>query len=393
MSTNKTRICDRITIMIPLAAKIRPSDLTGFVGQGHLVGQGKPIRVAIDKKHLFSFVLWGPPGVGKTTLARIYANSLGAEMHELSAVSAGKDDIRKIIGKDSLQESLAPKVLFLDEIHRFNKSQQDFLLPFVESGKLTLIGATTENPSFEVIPALLSRCRVFVLNALSEKEMDEIINRTGIAIDDEARKWLIAMADGDGRQAITMLENTQNLYKKITVENLKKTLQNKFLRYDKAGEEHYNTISAFIKSMRAGDADAAIYYLARMIDAGEDPKFIARRMVIFASEDVGLAVPTALVIANEVFRAVETIGYPECSINLVHGVAYLANCKKDRSAYDALQEALVDVKKLGNLPIPLKVRNAPTKLMKEIGYGKGYEMYDNESLLPVELKDKKYLKR
>ena len=393
MSTNKTRICDRITIMIPLAAKIRPSDLTGFVGQGHLVGQGKPIRIAIDKKHLFSFVLWGPPGVGKTTLARIYANSLGAEMHELSAVSAGKDDIRKIIGKDSLQESLAPKVLFLDEIHRFNKSQQDFLLPFVESGKLTLIGATTENPSFEVIPALLSRCRVFVLNALSEKEMDEIINRTGIAIDDEARKWLIAMADGDGRQAITMLENTQNLYKKITVENLKKTLQNKFLRYDKAGEEHYNTISAFIKSMRAGDADAAIYYLARMIDAGEDPKFIARRMVIFASEDVGLAVPTALVIANEVFRAVETIGYPECSINLVHGVAYLANCKKDRSAYDALQEALVDVKKLGNLPIPLKVRNAPTKLMKEIGYGKGYEMYDNESLLPVELKDKKYLKK
>jgi len=379
--------------MIPLAAKIRPSDLTGFVGQGHLVGQGKPIRIAIDKKHLFSFVLWGPPGVGKTTLARIYANSLGAEMHELSAVSAGKDDIRKIIGKDSLQESLAPKVLFLDEIHRFNKSQQDFLLPFVESGKLTLIGATTENPSFEVIPALLSRCRVFVLNALSEKEMDEIINRTGIAIDDEARKWLIAMADGDGRQAITMLENTQNLYKKITVENLKKTLQNKFLRYDKAGEEHYNTISAFIKSMRAGDSDAAIYYLARMIDAGEDPKFIARRMVIFASEDVGLAVPTALVIANEVFRAVETIGYPECSINLVHGVAYLANCKKDRSAYDALQEALVDVKKLGNLPIPLKVRNAPTKLMKEIGYGKGYEMYDNESLLPVELKDKKYLKK
>ncbi len=379
--------------MIPLAAKIRPSDLTGFVGQNHLVGQGKPIRVAIDKKHLFSFVLWGPPGVGKTTLARIYANSLGAEMHELSAVSAGKDDIRKIIGKDSLQESLAPKVLFLDEIHRFNKSQQDFLLPFVESGKLTLIGATTENPSFEVIPALLSRCRVFVLNALSEKEMDEIINRTGIVIDDEARKWLIAMADGDGRQAITMLENTQNLYKKITVENLKKTLQNKFLRYDKAGEEHYNTISAFIKSMRAGDADAAIYYLARMIDAGEDPKFIARRMVIFASEDVGLAVPTALVIANEVFRAVETIGYPECSINLVHGVAYLANCKKDRSAYDALQEALADVKKLGNLPIPLKVRNAPTKLMKEIGYGKGYEMYGKESLLPEELKGKKYLKK
>lgn len=379
--------------MIPLAAKIRPTTLEGFVGQTHLVGVGKPLRTAIEKRHLFSFILWGPPGVGKTTLARIYANSLGAEMYELSAVSAGKEDIRKIIGKDNIQESLAPKVLFLDEIHRFNKSQQDFLLPFVESGKLTLIGATTENPSFEVIPALLSRCRVFVLNPLSVKEMSEIIDRTKMDLDTKAREWLIAMADGDGRQAITMLENTQNLYKKITIANLKKTLQNKFLRYDKAGEEHYNTISAFIKSMRAGDADAAIYYLARMIDSGEDPKFIARRMVIFASEDIGLAVPTALVVANEVFRAVETIGYPECSINLAHGVVYLANCKKDRRAYDALQEALSDVKKYGNLPIPMKVRNAPTKLMKEIGYGKGYEMYDNESLLPEELKAKKYLKR
>lgn len=376
-----------------MAAKIRPTTLEGFVGQTHLVGVGKPLRTAIEKRHLFSFILWGPPGVGKTTLARIYANSLGAEMYELSAVSAGKEDIRKIIGKDNIQESLAPKVLFLDEIHRFNKSQQDFLLPFVESGKLTLIGATTENPSFEVIPALLSRCRVFVLNPLSVKEMSEIIDRTKMDLDTKAREWLIAMADGDGRQAITMLENTQNLYKKITIANLKKTLQNKFLRYDKAGEEHYNTISAFIKSMRAGDADAAIYYLARMIDSGEDPKFIARRMVIFASEDIGLAVPTALVVANEVFRAVETIGYPECSINLAHGVVYLANCKKDRRAYDALQEALSDVKKYGNLPIPMKVRNAPTKLMKEIGYGKGYEMYDNESLLPEELKAKKYLKR
>ncbi len=379
--------------MIPLAAKIRPADLSGFVGQKHLVGRGKPLRVAIDKKHLFSFLLWGPPGVGKTTLARIYARTLGAEIFELSAVSAGKDDIKKILGTDERQQSLAPKVLFLDEIHRFNKSQQDFLLPYVESGRLTLIGATTENPSFEVIPALLSRCRVFTLTALNEKEMDEIINRTGMGLDDESRRWLIAMSDGDGRQAITMLENTHDLYGKITLENLKKTLQNKFLRYDKAGEDHYNTISAFIKSMRAGDADAAIYYLARMIDAGEDPKFIARRMVIFASEDVGLAVPTALVVANEVFRAVETIGYPECGINLVHGVAYLACCKKDRSAYDALQEALLDVKKLGNLPIPLKVRNAPTKLMKEMGYGKNYEMYDKESLLPGELSGKKYLKR
>jgi putative ATPase len=379
--------------MEPLAAKIRPKDLTEFVGQKHLVGKGKPLRVAIEKKHLFSFILWGPPGVGKTTLAKIYAASLDAHIHELSAVSAGKDDIRRIVdeNKGRLNFDPKPNILFLDEIHRFNKSQQDFLLPYVESGELILIGATTENPSFEVIAPLLSRCRVFVLSELSAEEMSEIIDRTGVPFDKASREWLVAMANGDARQALLMTDAARKLYGKITVENLKQTLQSKFLRYDKKGEEHYNTISAFIKSMRASQPDAAMYYLSRMIDAGEDPKFIARRMVIFASEDIGLAQPTALVVANDVFRAVETIGLPECAINLAHGVAYLSQCKKDRRSYDALGKAMADVKKYGNLSIPLKIRNAPTQLMKDLGYHKGYEKYTKEDLLPDKLKKKKYL--
>lgn len=376
--------------MEPLANRIRPMNLDEYVGQKHLVGKGKPLRLAIEQGHIFSFILWGTPGTGKTTLARIYANAINADLFELSAVSAGKEDIRKVIKEQNIEQR--PKILFLDEIHRFNKAQQDFLLPFVESGELVLIGATTENPSFEVIPALLSRLRVFVLQEFSEDEMREIINRSGADLNDEAKDWLVAMANGDARQALTMIENTQNLYGEVSVETMKNTLQSKFLRYDKQGEEHYNVISAFIKSMRASNADAAIYYLARMIEAGEDPKFIARRMVIFASEDVGLAVPTALVVANAVFRAVETIGLPEAAINLAHGVAYLANCKKDRSAYEALGAAMQDAKRHGNLPIPLKLRNAPTKLMKDIGYGAGYEKYSKDDLLPEKLKGKKYLK-
>ncbi|OGZ41456.1 MAG: AAA family ATPase [Candidatus Portnoybacteria bacterium RIFCSPLOWO2_02_FULL_39_11] len=384
--------------MEPLASKIRPKNLAEFVGQEHLVGAGNPstglgagpLYVAIKQKHLFSFILWGPPGTGKTTLAKIYARSLNAKIYELSAVSAGKADIKKILDETFMG---IPRVLFLDEIHRFNKTQQDFLLPYVERGDITLIGATTENPSFEVIAPLLSRCRVFVLNELSEDNMRAIIKRTGLKMDKKAEDWLISMVNGDARKAITMLENTSQLYKKITVENLKNTLQSKFLRYDKLGEEHYNTISAFIKSLRAGQADAALYYLARMIDSGEDPKFIARRMVIFASEDIGLAQPTALVVANDVFRAVEIIGLPECAINLAHGTAYLCECKKDRSAYNAYGEAMADIKKLGNLSIPLNLRNPVTKLMKELNYGQGYEKYSRESYLPEKLKGKKYLRR
>jgi putative ATPase len=398
--------------MEPLASKIRPTSLDDFFGQEHLVGKGKPLREAIEGKHLFSFILWGPPGSGKTTLARIYANALDAEFYELSAVDSGKDDIKKILGSGrtgdsgrsrplgqalpfatgSSVASSKPKVLFIDEIHRFNKAQQDFLLPFVERGDITLIGATTENPSFEVIPALLSRCRVFVLQELDEADMEKIIMRTKLKVPKDAKEWLVTLAQGDARQALGVLENTQKLYGKITVETLKETVQSRHLRYDKKGEEHYNTISAFIKSMRASQPDAALYYLARMVDSGEDPLFIARRMVIFASEDIGLAQPTALVVANSVFEACEKIGYPECAINLAHGVAYLAESKKSRKSYDAYFEALADVQKLGNLPVPLKIRNAPTKLMKDLDYHKGYKLYDKESYLPDKLKNKKYLK-
>lgn len=377
---------------VPLAEKLRPTNLDEYVGQEHLVGKDKPIRVAIEKKHVFSFILWGPPGVGKTTLARIYAKALELDFIEMSAVSAGKRDMREEIESKNGK----PFVMFIDEIHRFNKAQQDFLLPYVEKGLVILIGATTENPSFEVISALLSRCRVFVLNEVRVEELESI--RAGVEkelktkIPQDAFEYVANLANGDVRQFINLIEATVSLYKEVSVKTLKQALQNKYLRYDKLGEEHYNTISAFIKSMRASDADAALYYLARMVDAGEDPLFIARRMVVFASEDIGLAQPTALVVANAVFRACETIGYPECQENLAQGAAYLALAKKDRSAYDAYMEALADVKNFGNLPIPMSIRNAPTKLMKELGYGKNYEKYTKESLLPETLKRKKYLK-
>jgi len=382
----------------PLASRIRPQTLEEFIGQEHLVGKNKPIRKALDNQHVFSMLFWGPPGVGKTTLAKIYANALNANFFGLSAVSASKNDVRKIIEEAKSDDSLAT-VLFLDEIHRFNKAQQDFLLPFVEDGSITLVGATTENPSFEVISPLLSRCKVFVLEELTDDDMNKILERAvkelekeeKLKITQNAKDWLIAMANGDARQLLTMLENTYRLYKDISVKTLKETLQSKHLRYDKKGEEHYNTISAYIKSMRAGDANAAIYYLARMIEAGEDPLFIARRMVIFASEDVGLSSTAALMVANQVFEACQSIGYPECAINLAHGTVFLAKSKKDRRAYNALRKAQKDIEKFGNLPIPLKLRNPVTDLMKQAGYGKGYEKYDKDSYLPDKIKNTKYI--
>ena len=383
----------------PLAERIRPQSLKDFIGQKHLIQKDKPIYLAVKSDQIHSLIFWGPPGCGKTTLARIIAHETKSQFVALSAVSSGKADVKKIITQAQNPLTKQKTILFIDEIHRFNKAQQDYLLPFVEDGTVIFIGATTENPSFSVISPLLSRCQVFVLESHTSKELMEIIKKGQKqlkiqSISKSALDFLVKFSNGDARQALNLLETTHKLYQKITLKNLKNSLQSKFLRYDRAGEEHYNTISAFIKSMRASNPDAALYYLARMIDTGEDPLFIARRMVIFASEDVGMAQPTALVVANEVFKACQTIGYPECGINLAHGVVYLAKARKNRSCYDGLRAAQKDVKDHGNLAIPMHLRNAPTDLMKNLKYGKGYEMYPekNKSLLPSKLKNKKYYK-
>lgn len=403
--------------MIPLADRIRPKSLKEFVGQKHLLSADKLLFKSLKSKQIFSMILWGPPGVGKTTLARVLAKELGAEFMEFSAVNTGTAELKKVFEEIKSRPLLHQSVIvFIDEIHRFSKSQQDALLPYVETGTITLIGATTENPSFEIIGPLLSRSRVLVLEPLTAGDLSEIIKRglkeVGAKIEKDAKKLLIELSGGDGRILLNTLEIAASLAgdyssnevrskkgdsshlrsNNITQLHVEEAFQKKALMYDKGGEEHYNTISAFIKSMRASQVDAALYYLARMIEAGEDPLFIARRMVIFASEDIGQAQPTALVVANEVFKACETIGLPECQINLAHGVVYLCLAKKDRSSYEAYFRALEDVRKFGNLPIPLKIRNAPTKLMKELGYHQGYEKYTNESLLPEKIKGKKYYK-
>ena len=382
----------------PLADILRPKTLNDVVGQEHLVGREGVIRKLLSSGFLPSMVLWGPPGCGKTTLASLLASLTGAFFESHSAVTSSLADVRRVVREaDERKKTGVKTVLFLDEIHRFNKAQQDALLPHVEKGTVIFIGATTENPSFEVISPLLSRCRVFVLKPLEQPELTEIVNRglkyLKAKMDNDAQTFLFEAANGDARALLNILEIAGQLAgrKTITTATIEEAAQKKMLQYDRVGEEHYNTISAFIKSMRASDVDAALYYLARMVAAGEDPLFIARRMVVFASEDIGLAQPTALVVANAVFDACNKIGYPECQENLAHGVAYLAQAKKDRRAYSAYFAALDDVKRFGNLPIPLKIRNAPTKLMKHLGYGKDYVAYTRESLLPEKLKGKKYL--
>ncbi len=398
----------------PLADRMRPTTLAQFVGQEHLTGAGKILQSMVQTKQISSMILWGPPGSGKTSLARIIANSIDSCFVQLSATTAGVKEINTIAAQaQEANETLLGKrtILFIDEIHRFNKAQQDRLLPHVEDGTITLIGATTENPSFEIISPLLSRTRVLVLTPLEPYHLVSILKRAlgdkerglgslSITIDAPTLDLIAELSNGDARTALNALElavqlaQTPHDSKKITISKtiVKEAFQHNRLWYDRAGEEHFNTISAFIKSMRAGDTNATIYYLARMVRSGEDPKFIARRMVVFASEDIGLANPTALVVANSVFRACETIGYPECAINLVHGAIYLARCPKDRAAYNALRQAQRDVERYGNLPIPFEIRNAPTPLMKELGFGKNYTAYPKDkSYLPEKIQKRKYL--
>jgi putative ATPase len=387
------------TINTPLAVILRPKNIDDIIGQAHLVGPDGFIRKLIKSGFLPSLILWGPPGCGKTTLAEVLAHGFEAEFESKSAVTVNLEELRLVIknARERLTLYNRKTVLFIDEIHRFNKAQQDALLPHVENGTVTFIGATTENPSFEVIAPLLSRCRVLVLNQLSESDLEVIMEKGLKAVKKKiapsAKEYLLKSANGDARILLTIIEIAAKLEVKskiLSKEIIAQAGQKKMLEYDDGGDKHYNTISAFIKSLRASDTDAALYYLARMIASGEDPLYISRRMIVFASEDIGVAQPTALVVANTVFDACHKIGYPECQENLAHGVVYLCQAKKDRSAYDAYMLALSDVNKYGNLPIPMSIRNAPTKLMKDLGYGKGYDKYTRESLLPDKIKGKKY---
>ncbi len=378
--------------MLPLAERLRPKTLDEYIGQKHLVGQGAILRQMIESGNIASFILWGPPGVGKTTLARIIAHQLQRPFYTLSAVTSGVKEVRDVIDKAKRNSALnsglfAPAdsrspILFIDEIHRFSKSQQDSLLGAVEEGTITLVGATTENPSFEVITPLLSRCQVYVLKSLEKEDLLELLNRA-LTQDEYIRSLGMQVKDtdailrysgGDARKLLNIIELVSNSgVKIIDNETVTKQLQQNPVAYDKDGEMHYDIISAFIKSIRGSDPQAAIYWLARMIEGGEDPKFIARRLVISASEDIGLANPNAMLLANTCFEVVNKIGWPEGRIPLAETTIYLATCKKDNSAYLAIDEALAKVRETGNLPVPLHLRNAPTSLMKELGYADGYK--------------------
>jgi len=385
---------------IPLAERMRPQTLDEVIGQTHLLGSGEILRQIVKNKEPVSLILWGPPGSGKTTLARIIAKEVNAEFTEISAVTSGKKDVERIVEHARQNWNLQLRtILFVDEIHRFNKAQQDAFLPHVESGLITLIGATTENPSFEVITPLLSRSRVLVLEPLAKEEVVNIINRAlklekaTSQINAEAIDYLAQLSGGDARVALGNLELSLGMARKVNVETVKMAAQKRLPGYDKKGDMHYNVISAFIKSMRGSNVDGTLYYLARMIDAGEDPKFIARRMVIFASEDIGLAGNGALGLALNAFQAVERIGMPESSYILFHAATALAKSEKSRQTTDAMHRAQSLAKQYPDSPVPLHLRNAPTKLMKDLGYGKDYkweaDFQHEKGFLPDDLKDER----
>jgi putative ATPase len=401
----------------PLADRMRPVNFDELVGQVDLIGPGKPLRVLVEQDQAPSMIFWGPPGSGKTTLAKIIANITKSEFVEISAVTSGIQEVRLLIKDAETRLGFHGKrtILFIDEIHRFNKAQQDAFLPHVERGTITLIGATTENPSFEINSALLSRCKVFVLNKIGPEALRVIVQRAltdkerglgkmKVIVPDEVIEDLIVLADGDARTALNALELAVNASPKskdgsitLSLDQLRSALQRSHFLYDKKGEEHYNIISALHKSLRGSDANAAIYWLARMLEAGEDPLYVARRLVRFASEDVGLADPQALIQAVATYQACHFIGMPECNVILTQCVAYLARAPKSNALYTAYGQAAEDVHRLPNAPVPLHIRNAPTELMKNLGYGKGYKYNPNfkgpvdQDYLPDELKGKTYL--
>ena len=397
-----------MNIIAPLAERLRPKSLETFIGQHHLVGDKSVLRQLIENKKLSSLIFWGPPGVGKTTLAHIIANESQLPIFTLSAIESGVKDIRNVIEK---AKEMGKAILFIDEIHRFNKAQQDSLLGAVEKGIITLIGATTENPSFEVIAPLLSRCQVYVLKHFEENELLQLLHFAlqhdewllQFKVEIKEHEALLQMSGGDARKLLNLLELVIQSIKpndgaiEITNKMVIDILQKKMALYDKNGEQHYDIISAFIKSIRGSDPNAAVYYLARMIEAGEDPKFIARRMLILASEDIGNANPTALVLANNCFQAVDVIGYPECRIILSQTVIYLATSPKSNASYMAIEAALAEVRQTGDLSVPLHIRNAPTKLMKNLNYGADYKyahQFENNfvelEFLPEKIKGKKF---